>query len=166
MADNARVQRMEKWLDNYADIILRTCFLYLCDADYARDAMQDTFFKAWRAMGQYEKKHVENDKAWLLRIAINVCRDYRRNAWFKHVDRRCQIEEMTLPTSSAAQRDWHLLQDVLQLPDQCRQAVILYYYHDMTLEETAKLLHQPRSTVHKRLQKALQLLKDGMEEGE
>lgn len=166
MANDARAQRMEAWLDSYADIILRTCFLYLCDADQAQDAMQDTFFKAWRAMGQYEKKHVINDKAWLLRIAINVCRDYRRTAWFRHVDRRRRIEEMTLPDSNAAQRNWLLLQDVLRLPDQYRQAVILYYYHDMTLEETAKLLHQPRSTVHKRLQRALQLLKDGMGDGE
>jgi DNA-directed RNA polymerase specialized sigma24 family protein len=38
-----REQRLEQWITEYADAVLRTCFVYLSDAALAEDAMQDTF---------------------------------------------------------------------------------------------------------------------------
>ena len=83
-----REERLRCWIDVYSDAILRTCFLYLSDRAQAEDALQDTWMKAWRYMGEYERKGVQNDKAWLMRIAINTCKDYRRTAWFRHIDNR------------------------------------------------------------------------------
>ena len=70
-----REQRLNEWIEAYSDPILRTCFLYLSDRGQAEDALQDTWIKAWKHMDEYEKNHIANDKAWLLRIAVNTCKD-------------------------------------------------------------------------------------------
>ena len=36
-----REQRLNQWIENYSDSILRTCFLYLSDQNQAEDATQD-----------------------------------------------------------------------------------------------------------------------------
>ena len=100
-----REQRLQEWIDLYANDIIRICFVYLADHDQAEDAMQDTFLKAWKSMPSYERKGIENDKAWLMRIAVNVCRDYRRSAWFRHVDRRVSLDSLPRALEAADGRD-------------------------------------------------------------
>lgn len=72
----AAQQRLEQWISQYADAILHVCFIYLRDASQAEDAMQDTFIKAWKHMAQWNG---QSEKAWLMRIAVNTCRDYHRS---------------------------------------------------------------------------------------
>ena len=48
-----REERLSSWIELYSDAILRTCFLYLSDHAQAEDALQDTWMKAWRHMGEY-----------------------------------------------------------------------------------------------------------------
>ena len=45
-----REQRLNQWIKNYSDLILRTCFLYLSDQIQAEDATQVTWIKAWKHM--------------------------------------------------------------------------------------------------------------------
>ena len=63
-----REQRLNQWIENYSDSILRTCCLYLSDQTQAEDATQDTWIKAWKHMDDFERKGITNEKAWLLRI--------------------------------------------------------------------------------------------------
>ena len=78
-----REQILETWVHTYAGVILKTCFIYLADHDLAQDAMQDTFIKAWKYMEKNNPSSIQNEKAWLMRVAMNTCRDYRRAQWFK-----------------------------------------------------------------------------------
>ncbi|MBQ9210394.1 MAG: RNA polymerase subunit sigma-24, partial [Clostridia bacterium] len=71
-----REQRLSRWIEEYSDSILHTCFLYLSDQSQAEDATQDTWIKAWKHMSDFERQGIANEKAWLLRIAINTCKDY------------------------------------------------------------------------------------------
>ena len=50
-----RQQILEGWVHEYSDAILRTCYLCLNDTGLAEDALQETFLKAWKAMGSYER---------------------------------------------------------------------------------------------------------------
>lgn len=89
----AREERLRRWIGQYADAVKKTCFACLRDTALSEDAMQETFFKAWKHMDDFERKGVQNEKAWLIRIAVNVARDYRRSAWFRHEDRQRDPEE-------------------------------------------------------------------------
>ncbi len=89
-----REQRLEQWITQYADTIMRLCFVYLHDIGQAQDAVQETFLKAWKGMDQFERRNGCSEQTWLMRIAINVCRDYHRSRWFRHMDRSKTPEEL------------------------------------------------------------------------
>lgn len=154
------VQRLEQWIAQYADAILRICFIYLQDIPQAEDAMQDTFIKAWQHMDSWDGK---NDKAWLMRIAINTCHDYHRSKWFRHIDMSRSLENLPPQMMAVLPEDHALLMDVYNLPEKLKQVILLYYYQEMTLQEVADCLGISRSAIHKRLQKAQQLLRGRLE---
>ena len=154
-----REARMETMIRQWGTSVLRACFVCLSDAQQAEDAMQDTFLKAWRNLDQFERRNGASEKTWLMHIALNVCRDYRRTRWFRHVDMTQPLEDIPLHVDTALPEDRELLMDVLALPEKLRQPILLYYYQDMTLEEIAEALNTSKSTVYNRLRKAESMLK-------
>ncbi len=72
--------------------VYRTCFVYLSDAHLAEDAMQETFLKAYKARKSFRGQ--ASPSTWLMRIAINVCKDMRRGSWFRHVDRKISLDDL------------------------------------------------------------------------
>lgn len=94
-----------------------------------------------------------------MRIAINVCRDYQRKRWFRHIDMRHALEDLPQGMMTVLPEDRELMLDILRLPDDLKKPLILYYYQDMNLQETADALGISKSTVHTRLKKAEQALK-------
>lgn len=161
-----REARLEQWVRAYGTAILRTCFVCLSDAREAEDAMQETFLKAWRAMESFEGRGGASEKTWLTHIAMNVCRDIRRTRWFRHVDMRRALEEIPQGMASALPEDRTLLLDIMQLPDKYKQPILLYYYQDMTIEETAEVLGASKSTIHNRLKKAEGMLRLSLKGGD
>jgi RNA polymerase sigma-70 factor (ECF subfamily) len=161
-----REQRLERWIALYGDAILRTCFVYLSDSAQAQDATQDAFLKAWHCMDQFEGRNGCSEKTWLMRIAINVCHDYQRSKWFRHVDTSKALGELPAHMDAVLPEDRALLCDILALPERYKRIVLLYYYQDMTLEEVAAALDMSLSTVHHRLQRAHALLKQTLTGGE
>ncbi|MBR3764859.1 MAG: RNA polymerase sigma factor [Clostridia bacterium] len=128
----------------------------------AEDASQETFLRAWKSMAQFEGRNNAAPKSWLIRIAINTCKNIRRTAWFRKTDRSVTPEELPLP---AQEEDRTLLMTVQALPDKQREVVILRYYHGMSLDEAARTLGLSRSTAFHRLQKALKRLRIQWEGG-
>lgn len=61
------------------------------------------------------------------------------------------------------QEDDSLLKEVMNLPDKYRQVVVLYYYQELTAEETAQALGVPAATVRTRLKRARESLKARLE---
>ena len=141
----------------YEVILLRTCYMYLHDKALAEDATQETFLKAYKALDSFRGE--SSEKTWLMHIAMNVCRDVRRTRWFRHVDMRKALEEIPQGVASVLPEDRALLMDIMALPDKYKEPLLLYYYQDMTIEETAQLLGVSKSTIHNRLRKAEGLLK-------
>ena len=161
-----RAKRLEEWVDAYGDAVLRVCFLYLGDRHLAQDARQDTFLKAWKAMAQFEKNGAGHEKAWLMRIAVNTCRDYRRGAWFRHVDKRTALEDLPPRLTAEDAQDRALTMDVMRLPEKLKQVVLLHYYQNLTIQETAQALGIPKSTAYKRLVRAEETLRRALKGGD
>ncbi len=163
---NERKACLEQWIVLYGDEILRMCFVYLVDMSLAEDAMQDTFLKAWNNMAQFEKRNNSSIKTWLTRIAINVCNDYHRSRWFRHVDRSKVLEEISTDRLQVFPHERALFLSLLHLPAKLKQTILLYYYQGMTMQDIADCLSISVSTVHQRLQKAQKLLKTSLEREE
>ena len=161
---DAREQKLTEWVDRYSEQLLHLCFVYLSDWHLAEDAVQNTFRKAWKRMDSQE---IENDRAWLCRIALNTARDLRREKWYRQTDLRCALSDLPESRLSVEAEDRTLFLTVCGLPENQKQAVLLYYYQGFTLEETARILGKGITTVRRRLRRAEQTLKlelGGMED--
>lgn len=159
MAESDRECRMADWVSRYSDTLLRLCFIQLQDRVLAEDALQETFIKAWRAMPRYEQSAIQNDKAWLSRIALNVCRDMRRSGWMRHMKGAVAIDALPPSQLVALPEDRSLLLDVMNLPEKYRQVIVLYHYERLTLRDVGEVLGIDPSTVYSRLKKAEALLR-------
>ena len=161
----AREQLLERWIQQYGDSVLRICFVYLADASQAEDAAQDTFIKAWLSMKQFEGRSGSSEKTWLMRIAINTCRDYHRSKWFRYVDSAKALEKLPPSMTAVLPEDRLLMPDILRLPEKYKQVILLYHYQHMTLAEVAEALGASPSTVQHRLKKAEASLKQTLTGG-
>ena len=152
---------LEQAMASHEEALFRLCFAYLGDAALAEDAVQETFVKAYKGYGRYGQDG--HDKAWLTRIAINTCKDMRKSAWFRHVDRRTALESLPEEGTPFTERDDTLTRAVMALHPWLREVVLLYDGQGLTAEETARALGIARSTVFKRLNKAHETLKKELE---
>ena len=78
--------------------LLRMCYLNLHDSGLAEDAVQETFVKAYRALPAFRGD--SDPKTWLMRIAINTCRDMQRGSWLKHISRTVTLDQLAEPSES------------------------------------------------------------------
>lgn len=164
VTDAQKAQRLESMMNQYGTSLTRICYLYLQDAGLAQDAVQDTFVKVWQKMDTFEGR--SSEKTWLTHIAINTCRDYKRSRWLRMMDMRRGIDELPLPIQSVDSMERDVYESVMNLPEKYRVCVVLYYYQQMTLEETAQVISISKSAVHHRLEKARALLKLELEGSE
>jgi RNA polymerase sigma-70 factor (ECF subfamily) len=138
--------------------------LILRDEDRAQDAVQDAYLDAWRdirALRDPARLH-----AWLHRLLIHACYSQARR-----VRRRSVIEIDLAPAISASSgsglRDLELhdqLERGLQrLTTEQRAVLVLVYYLDLPLAETAGILGVPLGTVKSRLHRATEAMRAALE---
>ena len=154
-------ERFERLVNQFQASLLRTCYMYLRDKEQAEDAVQETFFKAYRNLGAFRGESAE--KTWLMKIAVNTCHDMRKTAWSLHMDRRVTPE--MLPEASVPFEEFEegLIVEVMNLPLKLREVVLLYYYQNMDTNEIAETLGIARSSVSGRLQRARKKLREILE---
>lgn len=141
----------------YGNELLRMCFLYLKDIHLAEDALQDTFIKALNCYGQFNGK--SNEKTWLTRIAINVCKDYLRASWWRHIDESAVLDSIPAPDGDDILQDDTLVLEIMKLSPKYKEVILLYYYQSLKTREISEVLHIPESTVSVRLKRAKEKLK-------
>ena len=156
---STREQRVRQWMQDYGNILQRTCFLYLSDASLAEDAVQETFFRAWKAIDQFEGRNGSSEKTWLTHIAINICKDCYRTNWWRIRNAAKSLEDIPEKLMGMESEDRDLMIDILRLPGKYKEVILLYYYQKMTQSEISEVLGISRSLVSHRLHKALKTLK-------
>ena len=154
------------WLDEainrWEKQLLRLCFAYLCDTALAEDAVQETFFKAWKGYDRFRGESEE--RTWLTRIAINTCKDLLKSAWARNTDR--SVTPDSLPEGTAPYEEWDdtVTRAVMSLPPRLKEVTLLHWYQGMSLDEMCHVMRLPRSTVNYRLKKAKLMLKQELED--
>ncbi|MBQ2989989.1 MAG: sigma-70 family RNA polymerase sigma factor [Clostridia bacterium] len=147
----------------YEKDLLRLCCVYLKDAVMAEDAVQETFLKAYRHLHAFRGD--SSEKTWLIRIAMNVCKDMQRTAWFRNIGKTMSIEDVQIPAEQEMDVSSELVSEIMRLPSKYKEVVLLYYYEEMSLSEVAQILNVSITTVHRWLEKARELLKKQLEGG-
>ncbi len=151
-----RTERLQRLMTEHGTAVLRVCFLYLKDHALSQDAAQTTFFKAWQAM--HTLRSSANEKAWLMRIAVNTCKTMLRSAEYRMYAHNPDLDELPEPSATDEHQDDTVLHAVMDLPLIYREVTLLHYYQGLTTQDVARVLQVPQSTVLTRLHRARKLL--------
>lgn len=160
--DNQPEERIRQMIQTYEKDLLRLCRVYVKDTATAEDAVQETFVKAYRSLNRFRGESCE--KTWLIRIAINVCRDIQRTAWFRNLGRMVNLDDVKIPQEMKVKSE--VVDQIMRMPKKLREVVLLYYYEDMSQSEIAEVLGVSVTTVHRRLDKAREVLRALLEGGD
>ena len=156
-----RAAWLEAAMARWETSLTRLCYAYLGDRALAEDAVQETFLKAWKGYDRFRGQAQE--KTWLTRIAINTCKDMRRGAWFRRVDRSTTPDDLPEPSAPFAWQDDAVTRAVMGLKPRLKEVALLRWYQELSAEETAEALGLSRSAVFKRLNKARDALRHELE---
>ena len=147
----------------YQTALLRMCYVYLKDRAMAEDAVQETYLKAYKSIENFRGECSE--KSWLMKIAINTCRDMQRSGWFKHMDRHITPELLVEKSVVPREEDSRLAAEMMGLPSKLQEVLLLYYYQGMTIAEIGKILGISKVTVSHRLKQAKDRLREALNGG-
>ena len=136
--------------DQYSTDVLRVCYFYLSDREKAEDVCQDVFV---RLMTTHPLLQPGREKSWLLKVALNRCRDLWRGAWLKRVILGGPTFELIPAPDEFSRRDDQqaMMAAINQLPATFKEVILLHYYQGMNIAEIAQMLELPEGTISSRL---------------
>lgn len=152
-----RTSTAEGVLDAYGDAILRLAYSYLKNRADAEDILQDTLIQYLTRAPEFESR--EHEKAWLLRVCINRCKNLLLTPW------RQRREELSENQPCFQSEDNGVLEAVAALPVKYREVIHLFYMEGYSTRELAALLGRSEAAVRKQLSRGRELLRACLKEG-
>ena len=137
----------------YGDMLYRLSLIMLKNESDAEDVVQETIIKYYQKAPAFTDS--EHEKAWLIKVATNKCRDMLR---FR--GRYIQIEENFLEKIADETTDCGIIEALTVLPEKYRLVLTLYYIEGYRIDDIAKIISRTSSAVKMRLQKGRKLLKE------
>ena len=142
---------------NYATDVLRVAYYYLGSRELAEDVTQDVFVKLLTNCPSLEPGR---EKAWLLKVALNRCRDLWRSSWIRKVVLgHPGFECFPAPDMIGHLADQQTLSEAVnRLKPEFKEVVLLFYYQGFSVAEIAEMLGIAEGTVSSRLSRAREKL--------
>lgn len=172
-----RIRQGEKQLfgqlvEKYYNDVFRYCYYQTGNEHTAYDCTQETFYHLMRFLENYRERN--HFKSYLIRIALNVCKDYFRkksahtdkeipySQWIDNPEQETGYANTPLSVNGPEQETLMKLsvrEGLMHLAENQREVIVLYYYQGYKLREIASLTGVPLSTVKTRLYTGTEKLK-------
>ncbi|SPE45183.1 putative RNA polymerase sigma-H factor [Candidatus Sulfotelmatobacter sp. SbA7] len=143
--------------------LINLAYRFCRDRGRAEEMAQEAFLRAYRGLGQWRKDAVFS--TWLFALATNLYRSELRRIPARTVS----IDDIAEPADPRASdggledrdydRDLAVRRAVGVLPAKYREALILFYFHDMDVTTAARSLGLPEGTVKARLFRGREILR-------
>ncbi|MBQ9895135.1 MAG: RNA polymerase sigma factor, partial [Ruminococcus sp.] len=140
-------------VEKYGDMLYRISLLILKNTADAEDAVQETFIKYFTKAPEFTD--AEHEKAWLITVATNRCRDMLR-----YRSRHETESEEVLNTYAVEKSDSGILEALMELSDKYRIIMILFYVEQYKIDEIADITGVSVSAVKMRLSRGRKLLEE------
>src|SRR5208282_77267 len=148
---------VRRWQGPLINLAYRFCH----DRGRAEEMAQEAFIRAYRALAQWRKDAVFS--TWLFALATNLYRSELRRIPARTVP----LEDVPEPRDARPSdggledhdRDVTVRRAVGALPAKYREALILFYFHDMDVSTAARSLGLPEGTVKARLSRGREILR-------
>jgi len=138
---------IETIMNEYGNMLFRISFTMLGNSFDAEDAVQETFIRYMNKSPEFQSS--EHEKAWLIRVVTNKCRDilrfrFKNNSLVMETLKECEIEE----------KDERIISALFSLPEKFKTVLYLYYVEEYTVNEIASIIEKTPSAVKCAFKKA------------
>ena len=130
-------------------MLFKICLIILGNE---QDAVQDTFYRYLYHWSEFSNE--EHEKAWLIRVAVNMFKDMRR-----FQQRHPNISMEQLGDYYESPKEGGILEELIRLPYKLKTVIYLHYIEGYQIKEIACMLCISENAVKKRLQRGRQQLK-------
>lgn len=144
-------------LEKYGNTILRTAYSYLHNMEDAEDILQDTLIQYLKSESSYNDE--EHEKAWLLRVAINLSKNKIKYNKLRETDEL--MDELVSEEKVELSFVWEA---VKSLPQKYAEVIHLFYQEGYSTVEISGILKRKEATVRSDLKRARDRLKNILKE--
>lgn len=158
---------LESLMRTYGNDVLRTAYMYVKDIHTAEDIFQEVFIKVNANLNNFQGN--SSIKTWIIRIAINTCKDYLKSAYSRRIVPMEEFMEDSIIAEDGykeieRQETIQSVKDaVMELPDHYKDVIMCVYFQEMSMDQAASILELPVGTIKSRLARAKEKLKEIME---
>ncbi len=155
---SARPEDFEALVTKHENRLYRTALAITGNKSDAEDLVQEAFIRAYEKAPEFQTE--EHEKAWLIRVTVNLCHDLMRSPW------RRRIMPLLDSYPAAEPKQDELLEEIMRLPARYRTVLHLFYYEGYSVRDISQLTGQRESTIRSQLTRARQKLKARLQEEE
>ena len=152
----------------HQEAVFRLAYLFLGDPDEAEDAAQETFIRAYRALGRFDTSRPL--RPWLLQIVANLTRNRRRSLgrYWAALQRRFEKDPPAIPDvetqAGVRMQSQRLWEAVRRLREEDQQMIYLRFFLELPVQEVAEASNIAEGTVKSRTSRALDRLRKVIEQ--
>ena len=144
-------------IEKHSDMVYRIALTRSGSIENAEDIFQEVFVKFSEKLPEF--KNSEHEKAWFIRVTINLSKNLKNSAWNKKV---VNLSE-EIPFEAKEESD--VFSVISELPQNYRTVIYLAYYEGYKVKEIAELMKKREGTIKTWLFRAREMLKEKIEGG-
>lgn len=148
-------QEIKDMYDRNIDLLYKVTYTYFKgELSKVEDAIQDVFLKVIDKNIRFDS--LEHEKAWFIVAIRNVCKNMLKRKWNEEVELDFDV--------SKENDDDKTIDLIMQLPNEYKMPIYLFYYEEYSCGEIAKIMGVPENTVYSYLSRGRKKLKIMIEE--
>jgi RNA polymerase sigma-70 factor (ECF subfamily) len=158
--NDPNVQELEQTIMKYKRTVYGIAMTQLKNKHEADDVFQEVFLLYFLKKPVFDNENAK--RAWLIRTALNKCRQYNYGKWNSNTDKTFEPPDDRL-ADFESKYDSEIFDAVRGLPEGLREPLYLHCFLGLSVNETASLLGIKASTASMRLSRAKKILQGKME---
>jgi RNA polymerase sigma-70 factor (ECF subfamily) len=142
-------------------LVVRTVYLVVLNPDVAQEICHEAFLRLWQHRSRLGEG--ANERAWLMRVAINLAIDQRRSLLTALRHRASDAPPPDPATAALAHIEREeMRRALLRLPRRDRALLALRFEQDLSFPEIGRIFGRPEATVKTWVHRALDRLQREM----
>lgn len=179
-AERTANDEIELLIEKYGNTVFQLALAKTKNKETAEDIFQEVFMKLIKNKKVFENG--DHEKAWIIRVTLNCCKDLWSSAWFRHMVPLEEYQEnLNISDSNGktkkfdgeenfcmdivADNNEDVYAAVMNLPEKYRIPVHLFYYEELSVSDIAMIMKTNKNTISTRLKRAREILKKTLYEG-
>lgn len=131
----------EEKIEKYSATVFRCAYSFVKSRHDAEDLMQEVFMKYLTKTPSFVDEN--HEKAWFIRVTINMSKNYLRSFWFKN--REELPEDFT--GNNEGESNSEIWSAIYELPEKYRVTIIMHYIEGYSIKEISQILKKKPSTI-------------------